>query len=132
MEGRPVHVVTADGALRRALVARLERAPGLREFTSGEVDYASVQPGDVVISTPADCPPERAHELARTGAAVIILAAIPRPEEQRRYERAGVAAYIPMLIDGLDLVDAIRRHLPEAPAVGRTARRRNSRAAPHH
>jgi DNA-binding NarL/FixJ family response regulator len=118
MEGRPVHVVTADGALRRALVARLERAPGLREFASGDLDFAAVQPGDVVISTPADCPPERAHEVARAGAAVIILAAIPRPEEQRRYERAGVAAYIPMLIDGLDLVDAIRRHLRGAPAAG--------------
>jgi DNA-binding NarL/FixJ family response regulator len=56
--------------------------------------------------------------VARAGAAVIILAAIPRPEEQRRYERAGVAAYIPMLIDGLDLVDAIRRHLRGAPAAG--------------
>ncbi len=111
MEGTPVHVVSSDGALRRALVARLERAPELHHHTSGDLDFSSIRPGDVVVTTPADCPPERAHELVRAGAAVIILAAIPRQEERSRYERAGVAAYIPMLIDGVDLLRAIGQSL---------------------
>jgi hypothetical protein len=123
MEGSPIHVVSADGALRRALVARLERAPELHEHTEGAAGFEGIGPGDVVVTTPADCPPERAHELVRAGAAVIILAPIPRPEERARYERAGAAAYIPMLIDGVDLVRAIARSLERArqPSRCRTA-----------
>lgn len=114
MEGSTIHVVTADGALRRALVARLDRVPGLHDHASGAPDFAAIRAGEIVISTPTDCPPERAAELTRSGIAVIILAAIPRPGEQARYERAGVTAYIPMLIDGVELLRAIDRILERA------------------
>jgi CheY-like chemotaxis protein len=111
MEGSPIHVVSIDGALRRALVARLERTPELQEHVTASPDFDCIKPGEIVISTPADCPPERAHELTGAGISVIILAAILRPEEHSRYERAGADAYVPMLIDGTDLIRAVKQSL---------------------
>ncbi|WP_322795082.1 hypothetical protein [Tepidiforma sp.] len=111
MQGSAIHVISHDPALRRAVVARLERAAQLGEHPEGGVDFDGLGAGDIVITTPGDCPPETAHLAARAGAAVIILAPIPRPEEADRYRRAGVAAYLPMLIDGTDLVEAVRSAL---------------------
>lgn len=103
-----VHVVTSDGALRRALLGRLEHVPGLnllmRDGTAG-----APKPEDVVVATTTDCPSERVAELTTAGVRVIILAAVPRASEQDRYRKAGAQAYIPMTVDTTQLVDAIQQ-----------------------
>lgn len=102
-----VHVVTSDGALKRALLAKLERIPGLDLFTRDGM--TALQPKDIVVATTTDCPTERVAELAASGVRVIILAAVPRTTDSDRYRQAGAEAYIPMAVDTTQLVDAIQQ-----------------------
>jgi len=101
-----VHVLTTDGALRRALLGRLERVPEIDRLVTGEAD-SPPQPRDIVVATASDCPTERVAELATSGVRVIILAAVPREGDRDRYRQAGARAYVPMTVDTALLVDAI-------------------------
>jgi hypothetical protein len=93
--------------LRRALVAQLRQAPDFElPELGGPMDGASAS--DVVVSTTSDCPEGRVAEFARDGVRVVVLAAIPRKEECRRYRSAGASAYIPMTADGVSLLKEIR------------------------
>lgn len=107
MGTRVVHVVTGDGLLRRALVAHLRQEPHFALAVDGGQDEV-VRPSEVVISTTTECPTARCQELTDEGVSVIVLAAIPKPEERARYRSAGARAYIPMTADGLSLVAQIR------------------------
>jgi len=101
-----LHVVTSDGALKKALVTRLDRALGMNLSHDGQ--RHPPEPDDIVVSTTTECPAGRAAELAASGVHVIVLSAIPREDERDRYRQAGAEAYLPMSTDVTQLVDAIR------------------------
>ncbi len=101
-----LHVVTSDGALQKALRARLSGALGVDLSHDGQRRQPARD--DIVVSTTTECPADRAAELAAAGVHVIILSAIPREEERVRYRQAGADAYLPMSMDVTELVDAIR------------------------
>jgi len=41
------------------------------------------------------------------GASVLILTPVPRPREAEAYAASGAVAYLPMRVDGSDLIDTI-------------------------
>lgn len=93
--------------MRRALLAHLGQEPCfILPAEDGSAEKA--HPEEVVISTTADCPSAICDEWTRRGLQVVVLAAIPKPEEGARYQTAGARAYIPMTADGLSLVQKIR------------------------
>jgi DNA-binding NarL/FixJ family response regulator len=103
---RTVQVVASDEALRSALVNRLQAADLEPAPRGGTLDHVC-SPG-VVVATTSDCPSERCAELAASGVRVVVLAPVPRPGERERYLRAGAAAYLPMDVDGRELVRSVR------------------------
>lgn len=101
-----VHVLTTDGALRRALLGRLKRVPEIDELVCDD-GAPPPQPRDIVVATASDCPTDRVAELATAGVRVIILAAVPREGDRDRYRQAGACAYVAMAVDTTLLVNAI-------------------------
>lgn len=99
--------MTGDGLLRRALVAHLRQDPC---FALAALDGhdSEVHASEVVISTTSECPADRCQQLTDEGVSVVVLAAIPKPDERARYRSAGARAYIPMTADGLSLMAQIR------------------------
>lgn len=107
--GKAIHILTTDPALKHALVSRIgssTKADGVEPGFDGD-DH--VLAGDLVIAPSSDCPPARCEELAHAAAKVIILAALPRADEERRYAVAGASAYIPMTLDGDILMKTVDR-----------------------
>jgi L-aminopeptidase/D-esterase-like protein len=106
--GKAIHILTTDAALKHALVSRIgssTRDGGNPGF--GGEDH--VLAGDLVIAPSSDCTPARCEELAHAAAKVIILAALPRADEEQRYSVAGASAYIPMTLDGDLLMKTVDR-----------------------
>ncbi|MCC7366743.1 MAG: hypothetical protein IT303_20465 [Dehalococcoidia bacterium] len=99
-------MVTSDRLLRRALLAQLRQAPEFVLPECGNTDDPEAT--DVVVSTTSDCPEGRVAEFTKDGVSVVVLAAIPRNDECRRYRSAGASAYIPMTADGVSLLKEIR------------------------
>jgi len=121
-----VHVVTSDAALQRALIARLERSPGV-VLTNEDERRDLFDPTEIVVTPASECEVERCAKLASNGLAVIILAAIPRPLEEERYLRAGAVAYIPMAIDSEQLLAEIHREIDSVEQPGAAGRRPGGR-----
>ena len=96
--GKAIHIFTTDSALRHALAARIGTSSTALISPCCE-DEDTVVAGDLVISPSGDCPPARCEELSHAAAKVIILAALPRQDEEVRYAAAGASAYIPMTLD---------------------------------
>lgn len=107
-----VHVITSDGALRRALVSRLQNAPNLPVTVLPErPENGHYAPGAILLIPVTELPISRCEELARLGLRVIVLAAMPRDADASRYREAGAAAYIPMSVDLTPLFETIRSTL---------------------
>ncbi len=105
-----VVVISADGALRRALVSRLGRAVSIAaevrsDFTSGR----RLTTSDILIIPAAELSPARCRALALEGLHVVVLAALPRQADEQSYLDAGAEAYLPMTVDPAPLVEAIGR-----------------------
>lgn len=113
-----VYVVTADPALKRALVGRLQRDPGF-VLPPHDGSFDELSAGDLVLTTPADCSPAFCAQLGAEGVNVVILAPVVREADRARYQGAG-AEYVPMLVDTEQLFAAIRRfpHPPSVPVAG--------------
>lgn len=110
-----VHVITADGALRRALVSRLQNAPNLPVTVLQErPENGHYAPGEILLIPVSELPLERCEELARQGLRVIALAPMPRESDGVRYRDAGAAAYIPMSVDLAPLLGAVKSLLDSA------------------
>ena len=112
MTVRTVHVVASDETLRSALVNRLQAAELVPPPRGDTLDH--VYSSGVVVATTADCPSERCAELAAAGVRVVVLAPVPRQGERDRYLRAGAAAYLPMDVDGRELVRSVRNVATDA------------------
>jgi DNA-binding NarL/FixJ family response regulator len=102
-----IRVITADAALRNALVSQIERSGRFALTTVGETVLDGAGHDDVVVTTPADCPAEECLKMVQRGARVIILTPVPRERERQLYTSSGASAYLPMLIDGEELMDAV-------------------------
>jgi len=109
-----VHIVSRDSALRRALLARLNRAPDPLLLTGGSSCDVLPESGIVVVPSP-DCSMDACAQLVAQGCTVIILAAVLRDSERERYLKAGATAYVPMAIDSEQLLVEIRRIVGGAP-----------------
>ena len=105
MGTRVIRVETTDRLLRRALLAQLKHAPELQ--VQAENHQNGHRP-EVVVSTTSECPVSKVIELVKDGARVVVLAPVPRDEEQRKYKTAGVSAYLPMTANGESLIREIR------------------------
>lgn len=102
-----IRVITADPALRNALVGQIERSGRFSLTTLGEPALDGAGLDDVVVTTPADCSAEECLEMVQKGTRVIILTPVPRERERQLYMSSGAGAYLPMLIDGGELMDAL-------------------------
>lgn len=95
-----LRIDTSDQRLHRALSDLLAGTP--------EGDGT----GRTVVVAPAgDCPSDRCAALTAAGCRVIILAPIPRADDQARYAAAGAFAYLPMSIDARSLRSTVRAAL---------------------
>lgn len=104
-----VHVITADGALRRALVSRLQNAPDLPVTVLSErPDNGHYAPGEILLIPVTELPIPRCEELARQGLRLIVLAPMPRESDAAHYRDAGAVAYIPMSVDLSLLFNALK------------------------
>ena len=74
-----------DANLESALEHYLESEPGLSFLPS-------VNAARVMIGTAADCPPSVCAQWTRSGWRVVILAAVPRDDEEAHYRAAGAFA----------------------------------------
>jgi len=107
-----VRVVSADGALRRALVSRLSNAEGLTARVQADVPRDWDFPeGDVIVVPATEVPPDRCQSLVAAGVHVIVLAALPRQVERASFLAAGALAYVTMNVDLSSLTDAILKAL---------------------
>lgn len=107
-----VRVVSADGALRRALVSRLANAPGITARVQADVPRDWDFPeGDIVVVPATEVPPNRCQSLVASGVHVIVLAALPRQVERASFLAAGALAYVTMAVDLSPLTDAILKAL---------------------
>ena len=104
-----IHLAVSDGSLRRALVSRLVPILGNGIFADAPPVQGTMSAGDVVVSPACDLTTEDCALLAKRGVHVIILAPLPRPSEEKQYERAGAVSYLPMAVDTAPLVRAIER-----------------------
>lgn len=104
-KGFVVHVVAGDPVLARALASRLQRDIEVPVST----DHAGgVGRGSIVVTTPLECAPVRCRELVESGAAVVILAALPKRIEEDSYRQSGAREYLPMLADGSNVAEAVK------------------------
>jgi hypothetical protein len=84
-------LVITNEALRGSVAAVLAR------FGFVVVDAnAKLPAGAVLVTTTADCSPTRARDFSAAGICVIVLSSVERADEHRKYDEAGVAAYVPM------------------------------------
>jgi hypothetical protein len=105
-----VQVITADGALRRALSSRLGSAlPLAAEVRSDLTSGRRFAPSDILVIPAAELPPARCRALTQHGLHVVVLAAFPRRIDEQSYLDAGAEAYVPMTVDTAMLVGAIER-----------------------
>lgn len=103
-----VHVVSADGALRRALVSRLTHADGITARIASGVPHSWDYPeGDIVVVPATEVPPTRCQALVAAGNHVIVLAALPHQVERASFLASGALAYVTMAVDLSMLTDAI-------------------------
>lgn len=107
MSSPTIRVVTADPALRNALVGQIERSGRFVLPTIGEPVLDSAGLDDVVVTTPADCPAEECLAMVQRGAHVVMLTPVPRERERQLYTSSGASAYLPMRIDGGELMDTL-------------------------
>jgi hypothetical protein len=78
---------------------------------------------DIILGTNGDISPANCRRMVALGWRVLILASVPRIEEEARYMAAGAADYIPMVLDGRSLearVDDVASEPPAAPPPFRT------------
>ncbi|MBI5949551.1 MAG: hypothetical protein HY875_15535 [Chloroflexi bacterium] len=108
MPTKTVYVATGNPALRRGLLAQFEQQRDLF-FVPEPSRNGLATHGDILISTPMDCPAERCAQLAESGVRVMILAPVPRDRERQRYRRAGAAAYLPMSVEHGHLLQEVQR-----------------------
>jgi DNA-binding NarL/FixJ family response regulator len=104
--GIRVRLLLSDGLLRHALRARLGPA-GFAVCDEGECADGAPR-GALLLATTSDLPSDRCAELVGAGAQVVMLAAVPRESERRRFLEAGAVAYVPMSADGEELVRRLR------------------------
>ncbi len=107
--GKAIHILTTDSALKHALASRIGSSSSAGGIAPCVGDEDRVLAGDLVIAPSSDCPPARCEELAHAAAKVIILAALPRADDELRYTIAGASAYIPMTLDGDLLMQTVGR-----------------------
>lgn len=100
-----VQVVVGDASLRGALAARIARAPGF-SVTAQSDDFDGIAPGELVLTTPADCSTQQCAELVKNAIHVVLLAPMPRETERVGYAFAG-GRYIAMLLDTEELFEAL-------------------------
>jgi hypothetical protein len=105
-KGFVVRVVASDPVLSRALTSRLQREIDIAVSTNGA---SQVGGGAIIVTTPLDCAPARCREMVDRGAVVLVLAALPRRNEEDAYRQSGASGYLPMMGDGSNLADAVRR-----------------------
>jgi DNA-binding NarL/FixJ family response regulator len=113
METPRVHVQANSGFLRHALQLFLLSALG-DQIIVVDADAAMSERADVVLTVDSSCPPGACQELAGLTPAVVVLAALPRSDDEARYYRAGAAAYLPMDVPADSLMNAITRVLRRA------------------
>lgn len=106
-----IRVIAADNTLRNALVRQIERSGRFAIATVAEPVLDGAGLDDVVITTVSDCPTEDCRIMAARGARVIILTPIPREREGHAYASAGAVAYLPMRVDGADLLETLSNML---------------------
>jgi hypothetical protein len=111
MDKRRIHVRANSGFLRRALELFLAESLGESVDVVDESVFLAGH-ADMVITVDSSCPPAACAELARSAAAVIVLAAIPRPVDEARYRAAGAVAYLPMEVSAHSLLAAASGAMP--------------------
>jgi DNA-binding NarL/FixJ family response regulator len=110
METPRIHVRANSGFLRHALQLFLLTSLG-DGIIVVDADAAMSERADVVLTVDSSCPPGACQELAGRTPAVIVLAALPRSDDEARYYRAGAAAYLPMDVPADSLMKVITRVL---------------------
>lgn len=105
MKTSSVVVAVDDSRLGRALEVAL--VAFLPEF---EVERRPARgTGEIVVTTPASCSPERCRELVLAGARVIVISPLAPISERDRYEESGAFRYLPMVINATsELANAVR------------------------
>jgi DNA-binding response OmpR family regulator len=109
---RRVVVVAMDAYLRNAVAARLQPHAPAGFIATETLDSAA--PDDIVLVPERECPPARCQVLARQGARVIILSALPNDRQRAAYARAGADAYVTLSTDPAALIGAVSQRLSPA------------------
>ncbi len=105
---RRVVVVAMDSYLRNAVAARLQPHAPAGFIATDSLDAAA--PDDIVLVPERECPPARCQVLARQGARIIILSALPSDRQRAAYARAGADAYVTLSTDPGDLIGVVAQH----------------------
>lgn len=102
-----VYVVIRDPGLRRALTLRL-----CAQFRlNAEGGMPAPERPQVILTTNSDLRPEGCRDAVGEGHAVVVLAALPRREEEANYLDAGATAYLAMGLDSAALQRALESAL---------------------
>ena len=109
---RRVVVVAMDAYLRNAVAARLQPHAPAGFMASESLDSAA--PDDIVLVPERECPPARCQVLARQGARVIILSALPNDRQRAAYARAGADAYVTLSTDPSGLIGVVSQQPAQA------------------
>jgi hypothetical protein len=99
----PLSLSIGNAVLRRALARSLGDAFSITD----EVAQEELS-GLLVLTTPADLPPVDCDGLAREGAIIVIIAALPRDDEAQAYLDRGAVRYLEMGLPPDELVAQLR------------------------
>lgn len=102
---RALRIAVGDARLRAALEGHL--ASRFRLLTEPDTMHAG-SAGQVVVAGSSYLTPSECADLVASGAAVVVLAPVPRDAERDQYLAAGASSYVAMTIDRESLVRAIQ------------------------
>lgn len=108
--GHPrIFLFLEDDQLAMALTRRLVLGiPDAAPVRGNPLEEGAVR-GDIVLTTPTDCPPAHCAEAVARGFHVIVLAPVRREAERIAYTDTGALRYMVMRIEEMsELIEAVR------------------------